>query len=461
MTTLRHVAVIDIGKTNAKVAVVDLQSNSEIAVRKQANHVLSGAPYPHYDVEKIWVFILNALSDLQRETSIDAISVTTHGATAALLNDTGQLALPILDYEFDGYGALAKNYDAVRPDFSQTGSPRLPMGLNLGAQIYWLERNFPQEFLKTRHIVMYPQYWSYRFTGVASNEVTSLGCHTDLWNPLLGDYSDLVETMKWRRLFAPMRRAADVLGSITADVAQQTGLAPKTPVVVGIHDSNASVVPHLLQHSKPFAVVSTGTWVVCMAIGEHQKPLDKNRDTLINVNAFGGAMPSARFMGGREFEMLSQGRNETYTIEDVDAVLAGLAFLLPSVVEGSGPYPQHKHQWIGAPEAGQIHVALSFYLALMTATCLDLIGAEGEIILEGPFLKNELFKLMLEAAAGRCVVGGQSGSTGTTIGAALLFSSGAPRPMIKSQESVAKLSLYKTYAQKWKELVKASNIKSA
>ena len=89
MTTLRHVAVIDIGKTNAKVAVVDLQSNTEIAVRKQANHVLSGAPYPHYDVEKIWVFILSALSDLQRETSIDAISVTTHGATAALLDDAG------------------------------------------------------------------------------------------------------------------------------------------------------------------------------------------------------------------------------------------------------------------------------------------------------------------------------------------------------------------------------------
>ena len=452
---LRHVAVIDIGKTNAKVAVVDLQSNSEIAVRKQANHVLSNAPYPHYDVETIWAFILNALAELNRETSIDAISVTTHGATAALLDDAGKLALPILDYEFDGYGALAKTYDAVRPDFSQTGSPRLPMGLNLGAQIYWLQHSFPAAFLKTKHIVMYPQYWSYRFTGVAANEVTSLGCHTDLWNPLRGDYSDLVDTMNWRKLFAPLRSAADILGSIRADIAQKTGLPATTPVVVGIHDSNASVVPHLLQHSKPFAVVSTGTWVVCMAIGENQKPLDKNRDTLINVNAFGAAMPSARFMGGREFEMLSQGQSETYTIEDVDAVLAGSAFLLPSVVEGSGPYPQHKHRWIGAPKAGQFHVALSFYLALMTATCLDLIGAEGEIILEGPFLKNESFKAMLAAAVGRPVVGGQAGSTGTTIGAALLFSSAAPSAMIKSQELFAKLSLHKNYAQQWQELVSA------
>ena len=452
---LRHVAVIDIGKSNAKVAVVDLQSNTEIAVRKQANHILAAAPYPHYDVETIWAFILGALSELNRETSIDAISVTTHGATAALLDDAGKLALPILDYEFDGYGALAKTYDTLRPGFSQTGSPRLPMGLNLGAQLYWLEHSFPQEFAKTKHIVMYPQYWSYRFTGVAANEVTSLGCHTDLWNPMRGDYSHLVDTMKWRKLFAPLRSAADVLGSITADIAQQTGLPLTTPVVVGIHDSNASVVPHLLQHSKPFAVVSTGTWVVCMAIGENQKPLDKNRDTLINVNAFGAAMPSARFMGGREFEMLSQGHSDTYTIENVDVVLAGSAFLLPSVVEGSGPYPNHKHQWIGTPKAGEFHVALSFYLALMTATCLDLIGAEGEIILEGPFLKNEPFKAMLEAATGRPVVAGQSGSTGTTIGAALLFSSAAPSAMIKNQKAAANLSLYKNYAQQWQELVKA------
>ena len=35
---LRHVAVIDIGKTNAKVAIIDLEGLAEIASRTHAEH---------------------------------------------------------------------------------------------------------------------------------------------------------------------------------------------------------------------------------------------------------------------------------------------------------------------------------------------------------------------------------------------------------------------------------------
>ena len=92
------VAVIDIGKTNAKVALVDLASLSETGVRKTPNEVLSDGLYPHYDVERLWTFILDSLRDLGQAAPIEAISITTHGATAALVDGDGNLALPILDY---------------------------------------------------------------------------------------------------------------------------------------------------------------------------------------------------------------------------------------------------------------------------------------------------------------------------------------------------------------------------
>ena len=81
MSALRHIAVIDIGKTNAKVALVDLVTLSEVALRRMANAPLRRAPYPHHDVEALWTFILNSLASLNREQRIDAISITTHGAT--------------------------------------------------------------------------------------------------------------------------------------------------------------------------------------------------------------------------------------------------------------------------------------------------------------------------------------------------------------------------------------------
>jgi sugar (pentulose or hexulose) kinase len=416
-------AVIDIGKTNAKVALVDLTTLSEVALRRMKNAPLRQAPYPHHDVEALWTFILNSLAALNREQRIDAISITTHGATGVLVSTSGDLALPVLDYEFDGPDRLAADYDAIRPPFAETGTPRLPLGLNLGAQFFWQQKRFPAEFAKAVAMLMYPQYWALRLTGIAANEVTSLGCHTDLWDPWDADFSSLVDHMGWRGLMAPLRPAKDRLGAILPALATRTGLDPQTPVFCGLHDSNASLLPHLLWDKPPFSVVSTGTWVVSMAVGGRQVALDPARDTLVNVNALGAPVPSARFMGGREFSVLTEGRSEDWTEADVTDVLARGIFLLPSTQQGSGPFPHHAAGWLNAEGMtnGQRFVAISFYLAVMTAVCLDLIGADGPAIVEGPFARNRLFVSMLAAATARSVIASEA-ATGTSIGAVLLAS---------------------------------------
>ena len=45
-----------------------------------------------------------------------------------------------------------------------------------------------------------------------------------------------------------------------------------------------------------------------MAVGGRAVTLDPARDTLVNVNAMGGLVNSARFMGGREYEIIRAGR---------------------------------------------------------------------------------------------------------------------------------------------------------
>ncbi|QND66803.1 carbohydrate kinase [Mesorhizobium loti] len=423
MSAMRHVAVIDIGKTNAKVALVDLATLSEMALRRMANAPVRQAPYPHHDVEALWTFILDSLASLNREQRIDAISITTHGATGALVDAAGELVLPVLDYEFDGPDRLAADYEAIRPPFAETGTPRLPLGLNLAAQFFWQQKSFAAEFAKAAAMLMYPQYWALRLTGIAANEVTSLGCHTDLWNPWKADFSSLVDSLEWRDLMAPVRPASDRLGPILPIVAVRTGLDPQTPVFCGLHDSNASLLPHLLSDKPPFSVVSTGTWVVSMAVGGKQIALDAARDTLVNVNALGNPVPSARFMGGREFSVLTKDQPEQWTEADVGAVLAQKVLLLPSTQQGSGPFPHQAATWLNADgmNNGQRFAAISFYLALMTATCLDLIGADGPTTVEGPFARNRLFVGMLAASTARAVVASEA-ATGTSIGAALLAS---------------------------------------
>lgn len=420
----RRIAVLDIGKTNAKVVVVEVASGGEIATLKMPNHVLTGPPYPHYDVEGIWSFALDALARFAIEPGYDAISITTHGACAALLDAEGQLALPVLDYEHAYPQHVRDAYSALRPAFAETASPSLANGLNLGAQLHYQKECFPAEFASVSTILTYPQYWAFRLTGIAANEATSLGCHTDLWQPGRGEYSTLVDALGLRRLMAPVRSAFDMLGHVLPGIAEQMGLANTVPVFCGIHDSNASLLPHLVGRKSPFSVVSTGTWVVSFAVGGNLAGLDPARDTLANVDAHGRAVPSSRFMGGREFEMLTSdwpqpGPEDVHV--SVENMLRAGRMLLPGLMHGSGPFPDRQHEWVGeAPHtAAEAHALATIYAALMTDACLGLLGAGGETIVEGPFADNTVYLQLLAALTGRDVLA-VSGSTGTSAGAGLL-----------------------------------------
>jgi sugar (pentulose or hexulose) kinase len=325
--------------------------------------------------------------------------------------------------------------------------------LNLGAQVFWQAHAFPEAFARVAHVLTLPQYWSFRLTGVAASEPTSLGCHSDLWNPSAGDFSSLVDRMGWRGLFPPVRPAGAVLGGLLAEVAAATGLPQATPVISGIHDSNASLVPWL-EGEAPRAVISTGTWMVVMALRGRAVALDPQRDVSVNVNARGEPTPTARFMAGREFDEITEGRIVTPSAAEERAVLEGRVIAMPSLHPETGPFPGLRFGWQPRAPAsdGERCAAAAFYAALMARECLDLIGAEGETVVEGPFGGNRGFLRMLATATGRPVLPAGHGA-GTGLGAALLagpLSSGRPAPLPVLPETDP---LWTGYVATWRDAV--------
>src|SRR5205814_6068557 len=93
-------AVLDIGKTNVKVASF-AADGTLLWERVTPNRAFPGPPYPHADVESIWDFLLESLEEANRVSGITTIVATTHGCAAALVDDSG-LVLPVMDYEFSG-----------------------------------------------------------------------------------------------------------------------------------------------------------------------------------------------------------------------------------------------------------------------------------------------------------------------------------------------------------------------
>lgn len=422
MTDLRHIAVFDVGKTSCKLVLLNAVTFDEIDVRRQESLVRPAPPYPHLDTETMWTFLYEGLAAFEAAHGVDALAITTHGSAGGLVDDAG-LVLPVMDYEYDIPADVAAAYDKLRPAFRQTYSPRIPLALHLGAQLHYLRLIHPDAFARARYFLTFPQYWCWRLTGVARSEPTSLGAQSDLWLPQQGTFSSLVGEVFPERLFAPLAAPGETF-PLSGKVAFLTGLKPGIPVTCGIHDSNASLVPWL-DAGGALSVVSSGTWTIVMSIGGTLDRLDPDRDMLGNVDARGRPVPTAKFMGGREYEMLTEDAVGEIDIGDIAAVIKDDTCPLPGRIPGVGPFPRAVGGWTGgAPATDSERIAsATLYLALMSDVCLSLAGTGERVIIEGPLAKNAVYAAVLAALTG-CPVHLSSDATGTATGAAMLLGGG-------------------------------------
>jgi sugar (pentulose or hexulose) kinase len=451
----RAIAVLDIGKTNVKLALVDAATLTERRLLTRPNQPVTSGPYPHFDVDGLWGWLMDGLAGLAREAEIGAISVTTHGACGVLVDGRGPV-LPVLDYEHEGPDEVAADYEAIRPDFAETYAARLPSGLNLARQLYWQQRRWPEAFARATAFLTYPQYWAWRLSGVMASEVTSLGCHTDLWDLREGRPSSLVCKMGWEKLLPPVRPAAERLGAVLPEIVRRCGLPADCRVVCGIHDSNATLLPHVLSRPAPFAVFSTGTWAVLFSVGGRLETLERTRDCLANVDALGRTVPCARFMAGREWDAMMAGVEPApFDAATLAAVITRKVMAFAGFAPGVGPFPAAAGGWsqpVTGLSIGERTAAAALSLALSADECLRLTGAGGPVLVEGPLARNDWFCTALAALSGR-EVRALPGSTGTTAGAALL-ALGLDHRLVQDEGALyapAALSGLAEYRQIWRE----------
>jgi sugar (pentulose or hexulose) kinase len=403
MMTNGWTVVLDVGKTLAKATLWDETGNC-VAHRSRPNRQPSDGGGLTLDVGGIEPWLEITLQEFASLGPVAAIIPVAHGAGAAIIRN-GRLQCAPIDYEWRGSSLDRATYNKQRDPFSATGSPALPAGLNLGMQLHWLESLRSSNF-HSGAIVPWAQYWSWLLSGVAASEVTSLGCHTDLWRPFERRPSDLALDRGWAERLAPVRPAIEVLGTLTPEWVKRTGLSGRVEVYCGLHDSNAALLAarsHPELRGRDATVLSTGTWFIAMrtpANGQSEIPeLQETRDCLLNVDVTGAPVPSSRFMGGRELELLigtqaphidAQLGEKIQRTRALEAVERG-EMILPSPIRGVGPFPnavQRSTERFGDLDVTAVaHV----YAALVADVSLDLIGSRDTLLVDGRFARVPVF----------------------------------------------------------------------
>ncbi len=427
--------VLDIGKSNAKLVVIDAEGEVRASAKTANESVVDPAfGFLALGTKRLTAWLEQSVPGLLKGRAPSRISVTTHGAAFCALGEQG-LALPPIDYEWDGYGEVTAAFEASLSNFAHHGTPRLPQGLNAGRQIDYVQRRWPA--LPIRCWLPYPQYWAWWLSGAASSEVSSLGCHTGLWAPAERRFSDWAMARGIAAQFAPLRQAWEVIGTLRPELQRAWGLPANAEIQVtaGVHDSNACLARYL-REMPDATVVSTGTWCIVMAPGADMARLSPERDELANVAVDGRPVATARFMGGREFAALCDGADPALaSAEALDQVLREGWMALPAFAESGGPFIGRRGSierqgvpiegGIAAVPAGLRPALAALYCAQMSALLVsDLNGEDAAtrpVILEGPMAQSEAYRLaMASALAPRPLFHSTDALEGTARGAWML-----------------------------------------
>jgi sugar (pentulose or hexulose) kinase len=402
-------AVLDVGKTNVKLIAFSRDGR----ILEQLRHpqrVATENGLRVLDVDGIFGWLEAALADLRRRRDLSGIMISTHGCACALLADDLTLAAPILDYEQEIPAAANAEFARVTPAFTETYTPELPGGLNFARTIFFQEWADPTLSARVRHILTYPQYWTWRLSGALASEISFLGCHSHMWNPLAGRFSALAVNRGWAEKFPPFAPAGALVG-------EREGLG----VHNGVHDSNAAFFYYKSLGFSHFTLISSGTWVIIFNPDCPLDRLDPARDMLANVTVDGEPVATIRFMGGREYDVISGHARQEVSEDMLRRAIARDQMALPSFAAG-GPFPARAGRLVGpAPESAAERAAIAtLYVAMMTAESLDLVSSTGDIILDGGLALNGALCATLAALRPEQSLYRNTNAEGTAMGAAAL-----------------------------------------
>jgi sugar (pentulose or hexulose) kinase len=379
---MNHCLVLDIGKTHKKALVFDEQYRVVHEQSTRLPETTDEDGFPCEDLPLLEQWIRDTVAEIQRDPrfQIRAMNATAYGASFVHLNADAVPVAPLYNYlkpyPTDLLEWFTKTWKTIG---LETASPLLGH-LNSGLQLLWLKHRKPELFLQIRHSLHLPE-WVFSVTKAAADPITSLGCHTMLWDFQKNDFHKWVKAEGLISLLAK-----PVLGSHP----------------FGLHDSSAALIPYLATFEEPFVLISTGTW--CISLNPfNQEPLTQAElaeDCLCYLSWTGKPVKAARYFGGNEHE------------KGVKAIAEALSL----------PENFYDHTEPGPAEAMVQYATLMDTIVQKQVASLQLAlgrSAVQRIFVDGGFAKNDPYMQGLAAAFPNMEVYAAEVAQATALGAAL------------------------------------------
>ncbi|MCR4919897.1 MAG: rhamnulokinase [Prevotella sp.] len=299
METQKHFFAVDLGATSGRTILGTLQQGHiELEeVTRFPNNLIQMHGHFFWDIYALYNEVIRGLSEVARRgVSISSIGIDTWGVDFVFIGRDGQLLRNPMAYRdpitFDAMDDYLQHVVGRRDVYDVTGIQFL--NFNSIFQLYAMRREQNAALATADKILFVPDALSWMLTGNAVCEYT-IASTSQLLDPRTKQLDErLLQSLGLSRSsFGRMVQPGDMIGTLTAEVQQMTGLGPVPVYAVAGHDTGSAVaaVPAKDEH---FAYLSSGTWSL-MGI--------ETRDAIINDTSYernftneGGIEGTTRFL---------------------------------------------------------------------------------------------------------------------------------------------------------------------
>ena len=291
------IAIFDIGKTNKKFFLIDTSYHILLEKSMTIPEIKDEDGDACEDITALTDWIIKIFRDILKEKiyNLKAINFSAYGASFVYVDSHGKTVSPLYNYlkkfPVKLKNAFYKKYGGHEKLSCETASPDLG-SLNSGLQLYRLMIEKPALYKKIKYALHLPQYISYLITGKMFSDITSIGCHTLLWNFQKNNYHRWIKEEGIEKKLPPIRSSAKAFNIIVENKKLKAG--------TGLHDSSAALIPYLAVFKEPFLLISTGTW--CISLNPFNKtPLsieELKRDCLCYLDYTGEPVKASRLFAG-------------------------------------------------------------------------------------------------------------------------------------------------------------------
>lgn len=434
MEKLPVIAIFDIGKTNKKLLLFDEHYKVVHEESQQLEETTDEDGFACEDVKLLSNWIKSTFEKISDDVrfQIKAVNFSAYGASFVYLDKNKEVIPPLYNYLKPFSPDLQKlfydTYGGESMVSKETASPVLG-NLNSGMQLYRLRYEKPEKFAQIAYALHLPQYLCFVLSGSLHTDITSIGCHTNLWDFQEKKYHEWVNKEAIAEKFAPILKSSAVAGYTGEHI----------PVGGGLHDSSSALIPYLASFHEPFVLLSTGTWCITLNPFNHSQlsDLELHQDCLCYLSYEGNPVKASRLFAGYEHEQQTKRLAEFFNVPNdyyktveynpaiVQSIIETKAFAKTSedeVMIKESAFANRDLLQFGSYEHAYHQLIADLITQQVYSTNLVLKGTKVKrIFVDGGFGKNPIFMHMLADAFTNIEVFAASVAQASSLGAALAF----------------------------------------